>query len=120
MIHALRVISATLLLYGCSQEGGDVIPKTSNDYRNDFVKEASKLLKDSDTPGVAVAIVKGDGRKWTYGFGYEDLENQKPMTENTVISIGSVSKIVTGFAAMQAVEKGLLDLDESVNSYLPF
>jgi len=120
MTRTLGIISATLLLCSCSQEDVDIIAKSTENYRDDFIKAAAKLVEDSDTPGVAVAIIKGDGRRWTHGFGFEDLETKKPMTENTVISIGSVSKTITGVAIMQTVEKGLLDLDADVNEYLPF
>ena len=44
----------------------------------------------------------------------------EPPNENTAFILASVSKTVVAVAVMQLVERGLLDLDEDVNSHIPF
>jgi len=99
---------------GCTAE--NVPPLT----KEVFIASAEKRVKEAGLPGVAVAVVKPDGRYWATGFGYANLDTKKPMTENTVISIGSVSKTLTGTALMQLVEKGKVDLNGDINEYLSF
>jgi CubicO group peptidase (beta-lactamase class C family) len=78
-------------------------------------------LHTGDIPGAVVVVVK-DGRILTArGFGYADVEQRKPVDpERTLFRPGSVSKLVTWTAVMQMVEKGKLNLDTDVNTYLDF
>jgi len=43
-------------------------------------------------PGISVAVVHDQEVLWSGGFGYADLESQKPTTAGTVYSICSISK----------------------------
>ena len=69
--------------------------------------------------GVSAAIIIDDSVIWKNGFGYADKENKIPMTVNTVINIASITKTFTALAIMQLQEKGLLDINEPLNKYLP-
>ena len=69
-------------------------------------------------PGVAVGITHG-GEELTAGFGVTSIENPLPVTEHTQFQIGSTTKTITGTIAMRLVEKGRLDLDAPVRTYLP-
>jgi len=110
----ISLLCMVFLLTACNKE----IPPVSS--KDDFILSAAQMVEESDAAGVAVAIVRADGRIWAHGFGYADLANKKPMTKDTVISIGSITKTITGVAVMQAVEQGLIDLDGDINDYLPF
>lgn len=70
--------------------------------------------------GLSAAIVK-DGRLiWSKGYGWANKEQQTPATDESIFLIASISKTITGVAAMQLVEQGKLDLDTDINDYLPF
>ena len=71
-------------------------------------------------PGFAVSIIKGDRIVFKKGYGYSDLKNNKPFTENTVQTIASISKTFIGLSIMKLVENGTLNLDEPINNTLPF
>jgi CubicO group peptidase (beta-lactamase class C family) len=70
-------------------------------------------------PGAAIVVVR-DGQVFlAKGYGYADLARQTPVDPaKTAFRAGSVSKLFTWTAVMQAVEQGLLDLDADVNRYL--
>ena len=71
-------------------------------------------------PGAAVAIVKEGEIVFTKGYGYSDVEEKKPvLPEKTVFEYGSVNKLFVWVSAMQLAEKGELDLNENISSYLP-
>jgi CubicO group peptidase (beta-lactamase class C family) len=78
--------------------------------------------KVSSTPlaGVAACIIKDGKVIWSKGYGWADIENKIPMTPDKVQNIGSISKTITATAVMQLWEKGLFNLDDDVNDYLPF
>ncbi len=84
---------------------------------DEFILE--KMKKDP-FPGLSACIIKGDKLVWSQGFGWADVENEIPMTADTIQNIGSISKTVTATAIMQLWEKGLFKLDDDVNKYLSF
>ena len=73
-----------------------------------------------DIPGLTACIVRDDDIIWHGEYGKADLELSLPMTETTGFVIASISKSYTATTALQCVERGLLDLDTDVSSYLPF
>src|SRR5262249_14368293 len=55
------------------------------------------------------------------GYGYADVSKHTRMDpEQTMVRIGSTSKLFTWTAVMQLVEQGKLDLNRYVNDYLDF
>jgi CubicO group peptidase (beta-lactamase class C family) len=71
-------------------------------------------------PAMSTAILRNGKVVWSNSFGYADLRTKSPMTSETGVAIGSITKIFTGAALMQLVERGKLKLDTDINSYLPF
>jgi len=72
-------------------------------------------------PGAAITVVKDGQVLFQKGYGYADLENQVPVDPAlTIFRIGSTTKLFTWTAVMQLVEKGKLDLDADINTYLDF
>ncbi len=68
-------------------------------------------------PALSAAIMQGEEIVWAKGFGYADVENKIPATENTSYRIASVTKTFTSTLIMQLVEKGKLDLNNPISSY---
>jgi CubicO group peptidase (beta-lactamase class C family) len=77
-------------------------------------------MDQQDIPGLALAVVDGkrDHVVWQEGFGVTD-EGGSPVTADTIFSVQSMSKVFTATAVMQAVQEGLLELDEPITTYLP-
>ena len=75
-------------------------------------------MRRLQVPGVSIGIIH-DGREHLAGFGITSVENPLPVTADTLFQIGSTTKTLTGTIIMRLVEKGLLDLDEPVKTYLP-
>jgi len=78
------------------------------------------LMKVAHKPSIAACIIHDDIVVWSKGYGYYDLENQKPTNEDILYLQASVSKTITATALMQLYEQGLFDLDDDINDYLPF
>jgi CubicO group peptidase (beta-lactamase class C family) len=72
-----------------------------------------------NVPGVAVAIVKDDEVVFSQGFGYRDVENELPVTPQTLFPIGSSTKSFTALGLKMLEDDGLIDLDAEVREYLP-
>src|SRR5687768_9899595 len=70
-------------------------------------------------PGMGVAVVKGDEIIYSQGFGFADVEAQREITAETVFYIASTTKSFTALAAAVLAEKGQLNLDAMLSTYLP-
>ncbi|WP_158514844.1 serine hydrolase [Gemmatimonas phototrophica] len=70
-------------------------------------------------PGMAVAIVRGDRVLMAKGYGLANIEQQKPVTSETMFLSGSLGKMFTAAGIMALVEDGRVALDSSVRTYLP-
>ena len=76
-------------------------------------------IQELHIAGAAVTVVSGDKILYSKGFGRAEVFGNRGVDPaRTIFRIGSVSKVVTGVAVMQLVDRGLLDLDADVNTYL--
>ena len=70
-------------------------------------------------PGIHTMIYR-DGELAHNGMaGAMDLERDKPMREDAIFRIYSMSKPITAVALMMLVEEGKLGLDDDVHMYIP-
>lgn len=82
---------------------------------NKFIKETMKKTK---VPGCVVGILHND-KKRTAGFGVTNINHPLPVNSETLFQIGSITKTFTATAIMRLVEMGKLDLDATVQTYIP-
>lgn len=83
---------------------------------NAFVEEK---IEQDNPPGLAVAMVNGSEASYK-NWGYANIEEQSPITENTVFGIASCSKAFTALSVFLLQEEGKLSIDDSVSDYLPW
>lgn len=76
-------------------------------------------MKAIGLPGLALGIVQGDRIVHLRGFGVADPTG-RPVTPQTPFMLASVSKPMTALAVMQLVDRGLIALDEPVQTYVPW
>jgi len=81
---------------------------------------AQEGMKKWHSPGLAIGMVKDDQLVWQGYFGWADLKQKKPVTENSVFLIGSVSKTFTAIGLMQQYEQGKFQMDDPVNPCAPY
>ena len=62
--------------------------------------------------GLVAAAADADGTIYEEAFGRRSLAQTARMTSDTVFRIASMTKAITGAAAMQMVEQGKLALDQ--------
>ncbi len=76
-------------------------------------------MEEWNLPGMALAIVQDGEIVYMKGYGIAGPKD-RPMTAQTPFIIASLSKSFTALAIMQLVENGQIDLDEPVQTYLPW
>jgi CubicO group peptidase (beta-lactamase class C family) len=93
--------------------------KVSAEKRALLEDTVSKFMASTNAPGIAVAVVLNGEEVWSEGFGMADLENNVPVTTQTLFRLASISKPITATAAMQLWEQGKLDLEVPIQKYCP-
>jgi CubicO group peptidase (beta-lactamase class C family) len=80
---------------------------------------AARFVKEQRLPGASVGVVTPEGLAWSGGIGFSDVGRREPPKPSTLYAIASITKTLTGTAIMQLENRGLLDLDDPVTTYLP-
>jgi CubicO group peptidase (beta-lactamase class C family) len=76
-------------------------------------------LAAQNLPGLSVAV-GADGRiVWAEGFGWADLATRVAVAPRTRFRIGTASKALTSAAVGLLLEKGRLNLDDVIQTYVP-
>jgi CubicO group peptidase (beta-lactamase class C family) len=81
---------------------------------------ATKFAEKEKVPGMAISVSKNGELVWSEGFGYSNIEEKIEVNPSvTQFRIASISKSLTAAALAKLMDDGLLDLDESIYSYVP-
>jgi CubicO group peptidase (beta-lactamase class C family) len=70
--------------------------------------------------GASVAVVKDGKIIYTHSFGLKDLENKKPLSDQDIFRIASISKSFSATSIMQLVEAGKISLNDDFGDLVGF
>lgn len=79
--------------------------------------EVAALLSQAGVPGACLALTR-QGQSATLQFGFADIGQKKRTTSRTVYHLFSGTKLYTAAALMLLCERGAVDLDAPVTTYL--
>jgi len=79
-----------------------------------------KVIADNNYVALGACLMDKNGITWEGAYGYRDLEAEDLLKTTDIFQLASLSKTVTTTALMQLYEKGLFNLDDDVNKYVPF
>ncbi|HEV2862827.1 MAG TPA: serine hydrolase domain-containing protein [Pyrinomonadaceae bacterium] len=115
---AISVLLALLLGLARAQDGTAQKPDPYADKVREFESYARAQMERDRVPGMTIGFSVG-GHTWVQGFGYADLENKVPAKAESAYRLASVTKTMTGVAAVLLAERGKLNLDAEVQTYVP-
>lgn len=87
--------------------------------KENFQRNLQQIIEAFHLPGMAVAVVEQGEVVFSEGFGYANLEERQPFTDNTVCLIASVTKSFTASLAGCLVDKGVVEWTRPVRAYIP-
>src|SRR5919107_4623507 len=120
---SLAVAAALLCAFVCPSPRAQTAapPRTADPYAERlraFEEFVSAGIKRDHIPGMTVGFFKDD-YTWVKGFGYADLENKTPAHAESAYRLASITKSMTGEAIVQLAERGKIDLDAEIQTYVP-
>jgi CubicO group peptidase (beta-lactamase class C family) len=78
-----------------------------------------RMMDQQKIVGLSLAIIKNGKTVVNKGFGLANLELNVPVTSETVIRLGSVSKQFFSTAVMELMEEGKLNIEDHVHKFFP-
>ncbi|HEX4985320.1 MAG TPA: serine hydrolase domain-containing protein [Burkholderiales bacterium] len=108
---------AALVASAAAQQGGIAFAATDPRQAADDVLQRG--VDTGDVPGVIAMATTPGGTIYEGAFGKRSLDQDTPMSLDTVVWIASMTKALTGTAAMQMVEQGKFSLDEPAARIVP-
>lgn len=76
-------------------------------------------INDGDIPGVVAAVARDGKIVYFESLGLMDIEQVKPMQEDTLFRVYSMARQVTTVAALLLYEQGAFAMDDPITMYLP-
>jgi len=114
--HSLTaLLLATMLMVMTSLASADI-----EQARLDAVKADIQARIDAQRLSGAVLMVAQDGEVLMHeALGHQTVEDEVPMSTDSIFRIFSMTKPVTGTALMMLYDEGLFELDDPVEQHLP-
>jgi CubicO group peptidase (beta-lactamase class C family) len=109
----ILALFVTAALGGC-QETGEKGGTVS------LEKSLPQLVEAGDVTGISLAVVTRGEPTRTIVYGVRNAETGEPVQEDTLFEAASLSKPVFACAVMRMVERGEVDLDTPLVTYLPY
>lgn len=82
--------------------------------------ETLQAIRDRhEVPGLAVLIVDKAGIRESLALGYADLAKRRPMTTDTLVRIGSITKTFNAIGLQQLEAEGQLSLEARLKDLAP-
>ncbi len=87
----------------------------------DTISQVNKILSQyqATNPGCQLSIERNGKIIYSKAMGLADLERNVPLTTNSIIEGGSVSKQFTAAALLLLEQQGKLSLNDDVRKYIP-
>jgi CubicO group peptidase (beta-lactamase class C family) len=84
-----------------------------------FAAYVATTLAELEVPGATVGVIQGTEIAFLQGFGVRELGRPEPVTPDTLLRIGSVTKSFSSMLAATLVDAGRLTWDTTLVELLP-
>lgn len=87
--------------------------------QKDIYEIVEKVAKKKNLVGISFAVTHKDKILYSDAIGYSQKSTGTKASTQTAYAIGSITKLLTVTAIMQLVEQRKINLDESIEKYIP-
>ena len=114
-----HILASLIILF--TSVGFNLNTETSGDYKIRAAKKlAKKFLRQQGIPGMSISVSKKEALIWSEGFGYAKRKPKVKVEPNkTLFRIASISKSITALTLAKLIDDKLINLNESIYTYLP-
>ena len=118
--HSIRftLLAFALSFVAIAQKKPEPKPKPAQSIP-ELRQQLEKIVHDTHTPGMSIAIVRRDGPEWVDGLGQSNVAQNQPANADTLFRIGSTSKAFVSLSILKLVDEGKLSLNDPVRKLIP-
>ena len=87
-------------------------PSDSVAVLDDIDAYIGQVMGEWKIPGLAIAVVKDGEVILSKGYGYRDVDEERPVTPRTLFAIGSITKSFTVTLLGMFQDEGLISIDK--------
>lgn len=113
----------TALISACSSEAALDRRLGALDLQLSFAPAIEALAPDimerNSIPGAAILLIEDGEVVLRATYGRADHEGEHAVSRETRFLLASISKMLAAWTALEAAERGIVDLDAPVSAYLP-
>jgi CubicO group peptidase (beta-lactamase class C family) len=125
--HGLRLLAGVLLALALSSlaraEDTFNMPPPGAHFNPQKLARLGDYLRDQVANGKipgAILLIQQHGKPVYHEFfGVQDVVSKKPMTDQTIFRLFSMTKAITAVPAMMLLDEGKFSLDDPVAKYIP-
>jgi len=110
------VLLASALVFGSSLAAAG---NTAEEKKTVAVDEIFVDLTKAGSPGCALGVYRDGKMVYSKGYGLANLEQNVPITPQSVFDIGSTSKQFTAASILLLEKQGKLSINDDVRKYIP-
>ncbi|MEP2057979.1 MAG: serine hydrolase domain-containing protein [Maribacter litoralis] len=117
-IFKISILIIALFIISCNNKNKDASEK---ELKDDYSARIDSLI-ETTSPRLfngVILITKEGKTKYSREYGYSNFEDKIPISIEQTFRIMSNSKQITAVLILNEVEKGKIDLQSSISTYLP-
>jgi len=125
MIQRITIVTLVLLIsasFLAASEAATVNPEGQG-FSSERLQRISTVMQDyvdrREFPGISVTVARHGKVVFSERYGYMDIESKKKLSSDAIYRAYSMSKPITGAAAMMLFEEGKFLLDDPISKYIP-
>ena len=84
-----------------------------------YVEHNRKRVEEGYFLGSICGIWSSDEKLWSRSEGFSRVDRSEGIKENSIFRLASMTKPISAVAFMQLFEKGLVDLDDPISTFIP-
>ena len=116
------LIFSFFILNSCTENVKSVTPESvglSSDTLKVAETKMQEYIDQGKLSGISTMVIKNGITVERANFGFADIENNKPIEDNTISRIFSMTKPITAVALMTLYDEGKFQLDDKISKYIP-
>jgi CubicO group peptidase (beta-lactamase class C family) len=119
-IICVSILTASLWCVSAGAQTGRVVRLDGSTIAPEEIETSvNRLMGAAKVAGIGIAILNNRRLVYLKAFGSRDIDNNLPLTPDSVMTAASYTKSTFAVMVMQLVQEGILNLDKPIHEYLP-
>ncbi len=107
-----------MLLLGCNRDGPLLLDVPMETISGELDRAVPTWMEENNVVGMSVIVIRGGEIAISNSYGYADTKSHRRVDERTIFRAASLGKPIFAYIIVSLAQKGKIDLDAPLYSYL--